>query len=416
MKPRQQRGLEIAAVFKIAQKGKVWLVPSQTGNGRKYTVCPDTENPHCSCPDHEAGYKCKHIYAVEYVIQREFAFNQEGQPLAETTTVTQTVRRTYPQNWTAYNDAQTHEKERFLGLLDELCNGVTEPQQAKTGRPRLPLRDAIFAAVFKVYSTVSARRFMTDLSEAQAAGYIAKTPHFNSVLNYLDNPDVTPILKAMIVESSQPLKAVESDFAVDSSGFTTSRFHRWYDEKYGTIRELHDWVKVHIMVGVKTNIVTAVEIRERNSNDCPLLPPLLDMTQQSFGVSEVSADKAYASNDNFKAIEAVGATPYIAFRQGTTGSRWAGGAFRRAFHYFCLHRDTFTAHYHKRSNVESTFSAIKRKFGDSVRSKTDTAMVNEALCKILCHNLCVLIHEAFELGIEATFWAGSAPAQKAAAS
>jgi hypothetical protein len=44
------------------------------------------------------------------------------------------------------------------------------------------------------------------------------------------------------------------------------------------------------------------------------------------------------------------------------------------------------------------------KFGDSVRSKTDTAMVNEALCKVLCHNICCLIQSMFELGIEATFW------------
>jgi len=93
MDARQQRGLEIAAVFKITQKGKVWICPSQTGKG-KYTVCTDKENPHCSCPDHEAGYKCKHIFAVEYVIQREFAFNDLGEQVAETTTVTQSVKRT----------------------------------------------------------------------------------------------------------------------------------------------------------------------------------------------------------------------------------------------------------------------------------------------------------------------------------
>ena len=47
---------------------------------------------------------------------------------------------------------------------------------------------------------------------------------------------------------------------------------------------------------------------------------------------------------------------------------------------------------------------MKAKFGDAVRSKTDTAMTNEALCKVLCHNLCVLIQSMYELGIEATFW------------
>ena len=47
---------------------------------------------------------------------------------------------------------------------------------------------------------------------------------------------------------------------------------------------------------------------------------------------------------------------------------------------------------------------IKAKFGDALRSKTDTAMINEALCKILCHNICCLIQSVYELGITATFW------------
>lgn len=73
------------------------------------------------------------------------------------------------------------------------------------------------------------------------------------------------------------------------------------------------------------------------------------------------------------------------------------------YYYFMFKREEFLTHYHKRSNVESTFSMMKRKFGDSLRSKTDVAMVNEALCKILCHNIVVLIHEMFELGIDPVF-------------
>lgn len=75
------------------------------------------------------------------------------------------------------------------------------------------------------------------------------------------------------------------------------------------------------------------------------------------------------------------------------------------YHYWQFNRDEFLQHYHKRSNVESTFSMIKAKFGDAVRSKTDVAMVNEVLCKIVCHNICCLIREAQELGISSVFWA-----------
>jgi hypothetical protein len=40
---------------------------------------------------------------------------------------------------------------------------------------------------------------------------------------------------------------------------------------------------------------------------------------------------------------------------------------------------------------------------DHVRSKTPVAMINEVLCKIICHNICVLIQETHELGIEIEF-------------
>jgi hypothetical protein len=64
---------------------------------------------------------------------------------------------------------------------------------------------------------------------------------------------------------------------------------------------------------------------------------------------------------------------------------------------FLDRQDEFLAHYHQRSNVESNFSAIKRKFGGAVRSKRFTAQVNEILCKVLCHNLSMLVHAMHEL-------------------
>ena len=100
----------------------------------------------------------------------------------------------------------------------------------------------------------------------------------------------------------------------------------------------------------------------------------------------MSADKAYASLDNFEAVAACGGAGFIAFKSNTTGG--VGGQFEKAFHYFQFKKDEYQKHYHLRSNCESTFSMVKRKHGDSVRSKTDVAMVNEVLCKFLCHNLC----------------------------
>lgn len=67
-----------------------------------------------------------------------------------------------PRNWTAYHAAQTNEKDQFQILLHDLCRAINQPPHTKGRRP-LPICDVVFSAAFKVYSTVSARRFMSDL-------------------------------------------------------------------------------------------------------------------------------------------------------------------------------------------------------------------------------------------------------------
>jgi transposase len=398
---REQRGMELAATRTIEQRAGIWIVPSQAGTG-SYRVHLMPKIASCTCPDHETrGMDCKHIYAARFVMRRER--NADGSTtVTKSVTVTAVERTTYPQNWPAYNEAQTQEQDRFQTLLADLCSGLVTVQP-KSGRPRLPMSDAVFSIAFKVYSTVSQRRFMSDLRESHNRGFISKIPHFNSISNYLENPELTPILQSLITQSSLPLKSVETDFAVDSSGFTTCRFTRWFDHKYGQVRQQHDWIKCHLICGVKTNIVTAVEILGRNTHDSIVLPALVEGTAKNFQIAEVSADKGYASKSNSEMVASIGAVPYISFKTNHRGN--GGGAWEKMYHYFQFRRTEFLQHYHKRSNVESTFSMMKRKFGDGLRSKTDVAMVNETLCKILCHNLVVLIHEMYELGIDPIFTA-----------
>jgi len=299
IEPRKQRGLEIAALARIDRDGDYYLVPSVTNPRQtKYKVKVSRAKQTCTCPDHELrGCKCKHIYAVEYAIRRE-RHPDGSTTVTESVTVTK-ERRTYPQDWPAYNEAQTNEKREFQFLLRDLCATVTDfpPRPDHRGRPPIPLRDAIFAAVFKVYSTVSARRFMCDLSDAHERGYIKHLPHFNSVLNALEDPRLFPVLTDLIERSALPLSAIESTFAVDSTGFCASKFIRWYDVKYNRFTSEQQWVKAHFACGVKTNVVTAIEIQGRDTGDATQLPALVQNTARNFAVKEVVADKGYSGRD-----------------------------------------------------------------------------------------------------------------------
>src|ERR1700740_54399 len=145
MDPRQQRGLEIAATLKIEQESYGWIVPSQSVPRGEYRVTRKDDGMHCSCPDFELRHMtCKHGFAVEFYLKRETRTTADG---ATVVTETRGARVTYPQNWPAYNAAQTAEKELFCHLLRDLTSAVPEPEHVN-GRPPIPISDALFSATY----------------------------------------------------------------------------------------------------------------------------------------------------------------------------------------------------------------------------------------------------------------------------
>ena len=396
MNARKLKGEQIAKTVQREKKGlDKWIVPSQTGSGA-YTVNREGEGFKCSCPDFQnRGQTCKHIYAVEIKVLRWF--DNKGNSGTEIT-----IRKTYTQDWINYDKAQTHEKELFMKLLNDLVQNIPEKQLSiRAGRPELSMRDMVFGSALKIFTTFSLRRFMTDAKEANAKSYLQHIPHFTLVSVYMKKEEMTPILQDLIMLSALPMKAVETKFAIDSTGFRTTHFNEYCKEKHNTGRD-HDWIKAHICSGVSTHIITGVAVLPENSGDSPQFIPLAEKTHNAgFTIDEMSADKAYSIRDNHAYIDQIGGTPYIAFRSNATGKpRGSNHIWRKMYNYFVYNREDFLQHYHLRSNVESTNNMIKSKFTDVVRSKDKTAQINEVLLKVLCHNICVLISAMFEFGIE----------------
>ena len=393
---RKAKGLEIAKTGKLSLQGNKWRVPSQSLN-KYYDVILKLDKSVCSCPDYsERQMKCKHIFAVELTVSK--SLNQDG-----SVTVTQTKRITYPQEWSAYNKAQTSE----LKLFDELLKGLVEQIEEPTytfGRPQLPLREQLFCSIIKVYSQLSSRRASMLHNYAVERGFIQHKPHFNAVSKMLNREDLTPILKELLSITAMPLKDFENKFSIDSSGFRTTSFNAYCKEKHKT-DQYHNWLKAHICIGTRTNIITGIEIGDEHSSDSKTFIPLTDQTiDNGFTVMEMSADKAYSSRDNIGHISELGGTAYIPYRSNATGKpRGKSHMWRKMFHYFMYNHEEFMEHYSLRSNVESTFSSIKKKLGETLKSKNRTAQINELLCKIIAYNITVLIQEMHELGIKHNF-------------
>lgn len=393
---RELKALEIAARHRITVKDGVWVVPSSTNGTYKIRLDPDD----CTCEDFALRQlPCKHIIAARLVRARDYGGKN---PVVVVDEVPK--RKTYKQNWGAYNQAQCTEKDRFQQLLFELCEGIEEPSRHVKAGKRIKLADRVFACAFKVFSTYSGRRFMCDLNDAHDKGYTTSVVNPSTVMDFANEDAMTPVLCSLIERSAWPLRTIETTFAPDSSGFSTSRFVRWYDEKYGCTRSGREWVKSHVMTGCKTNIITTAIIDGPTAADSPQFKPLVEQTvANGFKIGDLCADKAYLSHENQELAAKHGAVPFIPFKSNSVAGE-AGTLWEKLFGFFQFNRADFLARYHQRSNVESTFSMVKAKFRDHVRSKNDVAMKNEVLLKFLCHNI-VVVHQAIiELGIEATFW------------
>ncbi len=393
MNARQTKGFQIAKQKQVKEVKGGWLVKSQSTQGF-YRVSEDFI---CDCPDSELHNEtCKHAYAVRYYLDIEKRKPEGIQ--------NERIRLTYAQAWSAYNQAQTQEGRLFDELLKDLTyNIVSREDLQMRGRPRLLIRDQLFVAIKKIYSQMSSRRSVSLFKNAEEKGQITHTPHFNTVFNFLNNPKTTPILHQLIAITSAPLKEVETKFAVDSTGFGTRCFGNYCEGKYPSNRE-RKWLKLHACVGTKTHIITSAVITDENGADSPQFIPLTeDASKNGFKIEKLFADKGYLSRDNLDFVDKLGGTAYIPFKQNSIGKSMGSSTWRRMYFYFKMNQEEFMRNYNQRSNVESVFSAMKKKLGETLKQKTHIGQVNELLCKVVAYNIMVLIEEMQELGINPDF-------------
>jgi len=380
-----------------------YLVRSQSGKGiyRVKGVGIEGNDQTCSCPDFEEHSEpCKHILLIHLHIERQ----------SDVSPSSRQGRKQYPQNWAAYDKGQTEEIRLATFLLADLVNEVPEIPRGPgaAGRPPISLRDGLFCAILKVYHGVSGRRARSHYVNAAERGSLTEAPSFMVASRALNKPEATSILYGLLRLTAAPLAGLEEDGVVapDSTGIQTTSFGAWREAKHSEKRQ-REWLKVHAMVGTKTHVIIRAVVGEANSGDSPQFGPLLRGTlEDGFRPSRVVADKGYLSKDNYRLASDLGLEAYIPFKSNSlnrAGNRGSPQAWRNAYYLFQMKRPDFDAKYHQRSNAETVFSALKRKFGENIRSKNKISQINEVLCKLIAYNLTVVVHEMFENGVAPSF-------------
>jgi len=387
---------ERARIILSQEKAIHWIdkglftVKSQTGVGR-YRVEWRIDKWICNCPDYTKNNRdCKHIIAVQHYLQGYITIDNQ-KPKEE--------KKQYKRNWSNYKYAQMQEPELFPHLLKELVSTIEETDQ-HMGRPRLNLQDLIYGCILKTYHQKPNGEMRYILDEAMRRQYIRHSFHPNAISKTLLQPEITPILQELLTLSSLPLvkEQEDTDLAVDSSGFRCSSFNLYCEHAHGT-RNKRNWLKCHICIDVDSKIITSLIITDEHGADSPQFKKLLLDTSKNFNIGEVTADLGYSSRKNYEIVDKLGGKPFIPFKKNATGRSRGTALWNKAYHSFKLHREEFDKHYHQRSNVEAVFHSIKRRLGENISSKNQTAQINELLCKIISYNITIVIRTMIDIGL-----------------
>ena len=112
---KQQKGLIIAkekSIKKVTED--TWRVQSQKNCTKYHTIKVTPDGAKCSCPNWKREKeKCKHIYAIEYLIKNGYEKLKEID-------YPEIKRKTYSQDWANYNYAQKIEITTYQALLNRL--------------------------------------------------------------------------------------------------------------------------------------------------------------------------------------------------------------------------------------------------------------------------------------------------------
>jgi len=182
------------------------------------------------------------------------------------------------------------------------------------------------------------------------------------------------------------------DILIDSSGIRIFARSVWFCLRIKKEISKRDCDKVHLAVCADFLLVMNWRITNGKRNDCPFFRILIAPIRM---IGYVIADKGYLARVNFQAAFDKGGQGIIPFKKGKkkqSRSKACGfPAWKFAHDFWTVMNGLYMSIYHRRSRIESVFSAIKKRYGDKLNCSSASMRRKEMSLRLIAYNIRILI-------------------------
>ena len=283
-------------------------------------------------------------------------------------------------NWSEYNEALVRRGEVLLDMdfVKTWPDELAAMNEGKEGKP-YEYPESLIRLLAIVHAYLLPYRQLEGFTRALIKHEDGlRAPDFTSIAWRVSRMDVNI---DDTVDSNEPIV-----IAADSSGMKVANRGEWIRKKWHIRR---GFIKMHIAVDVKTKKIVSIEVTKEHVHDGKKLKQLVKEASARGEVVKAIADGAYDSRDNFRFLADNNIEPVIKVRKNASDK--AKGCMPRKLSVIEQKEDLKKwkkEHgYGYRWMAESAFSAIKRTFGEHVKSVKWKNMVKEIVLKASIYNM-----------------------------
>jgi hypothetical protein len=391
----------------------------------------------CTCPDFVKDGRggCEHIFAErlrrqEVVVvgqvsaKRQRAAKAERRPARNRRTATGKPIRSTQRKARISMPAET--PRLITSLRHEYDRRHPRPQERKRGGQLTMDTTRAVTLLHKIARRKSAEEMIYYFSQLIADGHLRleRPPHPNTFSDWMNADELTTVLHEMLKITSRPFRRREVAAIIDSTKMSQmSTAHGRGVDYLADDRPDAEWMRAHVLTGVETNIVMAVEFagtRGRGTADINFVYPLIERALEVFNLQVLLADKGYHSFEHIRQLwTTYGIRAFVPVKKNIVRRErteiW--DPVTELIIMFDDHQREFHEIYRLRPKIEGFFSCLKRIAGEHCwshgrpRKLPDgqiipvdnslspcTAWKNETLCKLIYMNLRTTISLQEETG------------------